>query len=106
MDVVETQDEDVQGKENKEDVVKLVEIVVEEYVKVPNTENVLDENVKDLDAEEYGKDTEGRRLLCDIFFVIVANKRNSRNFAMKQYKIKSSWRKGDIEEMSQSEEDA
>ena len=64
---METQDEDVQGKENKEDVVKLVEIVVEEYVKVPNTENVLDENVKDLDAEEYGKDTEGRRLLCDIF---------------------------------------
>ena len=86
---METQDEDVQGKENKEDVVKLVEIVVEEYVKVPNTENVLDENVKDLDAEEYGKDTEGRRLLCDIFFVTAANKRNSRNFAMKRYKIKA-----------------
>ena len=40
LDVVETQDEDVQGKENKEDVVKLIEIVVEEYVKDPNTENV------------------------------------------------------------------
>ena len=84
MDVMETQYKDVQGKENKEDVVKLVEIVVEEYVKVPNTENVLDENVKDLDAEEYGKDTEG-----DIFFVTAANKRNSRNFAMKRYKIKA-----------------
>ena len=67
MDVVETQDEDVQGKENKEDVVKLVEIVVEEYVKVPNTENVLDENVKDLDAEEYGKDTEGRRFFYTFY---------------------------------------
>ena len=33
-------DEDVQGKENKEDVVKLIEIVVEESVKDPNTENV------------------------------------------------------------------
>ena len=40
LDVLETQDEDVQGKENKEDVVKLIEIVVEEYVKDPNTENV------------------------------------------------------------------
>ena len=38
LDVMETQDEDVQGKENKEDVVEL--IVVEEYVKDPNTENV------------------------------------------------------------------
>ena len=85
MDIMETQYKDVQGKENKEDVVKLVEIVIEEYVKVPNKENVLDENVKDLDAEEYGKDTEGRRLLCDIFFVTAANKRNSQNFAMKRY---------------------
>ena len=40
LDVLETQDEDVQGKENKEDVVKLIEIVVEEYVKDTNTENV------------------------------------------------------------------
>ena len=40
IDVLETQDEDVQGKENKEDVVKLIEIVVEEYVKDPNMENV------------------------------------------------------------------
>ena len=83
---METQDEDVQGKENKEDVVKLIEIVVEEYVKDPNTENVEDENVKDSEAEEYGKDTEGRRLSCDIFFfVTAANKRNSQNFAMKRY---------------------
>jgi len=90
LDVLETQDEDVQGKENKEDVVKLIEIVVEEYVKDPNMENVEDENVKDSEAEEYGKDTEGRRLSCDIFFfVTAANKRNSRNFAMKRYKIKA-----------------
>ena len=40
LDVMETQDEDVQGKENKEDVVKLIEIVVEEYVKDTNSENV------------------------------------------------------------------
>ena len=40
LDVMETQYKDVQGKENKEDVVKLIEIVVEEYVKDPNTENV------------------------------------------------------------------
>ena len=40
MDVMETQYEDDQDKENKEDVVKLIEIVVEEYVKDPNTENV------------------------------------------------------------------
>ena len=40
MDVMETQYKDVQGKENKEDVVKLIEIVVEEYAKDPNTENV------------------------------------------------------------------
>ena len=52
MDVVETQDEDVQGKENKEDVVKLIETVVEEYVKDPKTENVEDENVKDAEAEK------------------------------------------------------
>ena len=40
LDVLETQDEDVQCKENKENVVKLIEIVVEEYVKDTNTENV------------------------------------------------------------------
>ena len=40
LDVMETKYKDVQGKENKEDVVKLIEIVVEEYVKDPNTENV------------------------------------------------------------------
>ena len=40
LDVMETQNEDVQGKENKEDVVKLIEIVVEEYVKDPTTDNV------------------------------------------------------------------
>ena len=60
--------------------------MVEEYVKDPNMENVEDENVKDSEAEEYGKDTEGRRLSCDIFFfVTAANKRNSQNFAMKRY---------------------
>jgi len=47
LDVMETQDEDVQGKEKKEDVVKLIETVVEEYLKDPKTENVEDENVKD-----------------------------------------------------------
>ena len=51
MDVVETQDEDVQGKENKEDVVKPIENVVEEYVRDPKTENEEDENVKDAEAE-------------------------------------------------------
>ena len=50
MDVVETQYEDVQGKENKEDVVKLIETVVEEYFKDPKTENVEDENVKNSEA--------------------------------------------------------
>ena len=35
MDVVETQDEDVQDKENKEYVVKPIETVVEEYVRDP-----------------------------------------------------------------------
>ena len=35
MDVMETQYEDVQGKENKEDVVKPIETVVEEYVRDP-----------------------------------------------------------------------
>ena len=35
LDVMETQDEDVQGKENKEDVVKPIETVVEEYVRDP-----------------------------------------------------------------------
>ena len=77
MDVVETQDEDVQGKENREDVVKLIEIVVEEYVKDPNTENVEDENVKDSEAEEYRR----RRLSCS--FVTAGKKRISRNFGMK-----------------------
>jgi len=36
VDVMETQDEDVQGKEKKEDVVKLIETVVEDS----KTENV------------------------------------------------------------------
>ena len=35
LDVMETQDDDVQGKEKKEDVVKLIETVVEEYFKDP-----------------------------------------------------------------------
>ena len=35
LDVMETQDEDVQGKENKEDIVKPIETVVEEYVRDP-----------------------------------------------------------------------
>ena len=52
MDVMETQYKDVQGKENKEDVVKLIETVVEEYVKDPKTENVEDENDKDSEAEK------------------------------------------------------
>ena len=51
LDVMETQDEDVQGKEKKEDVVKLIETVVEEYFKDPKTENVEDENVKDSEAK-------------------------------------------------------
>ena len=55
LDVMETQDEDVQGKEKKEDVVKLIETVVEEYLKDPKTENVEDENVKDSEAEKDGK---------------------------------------------------
>ena len=54
MDIMETQYKDVQGKENKEDIaiVKLIETVVEEYVKDPKTENVEDENVKDSEAEK------------------------------------------------------
>ena len=52
MDVMETQYKDVQGKENKEDVVKLIETVVVEYVNDPNTENVEDENDKDSEAEK------------------------------------------------------
>ena len=47
LDVVETQYEDVQDKENMEDVVKPIENVVEEYVRDPKTENEEDENVKD-----------------------------------------------------------
>ena len=52
MDIMETQYKDVQGKENKEDVIKLIETVVEEYAKDPKTENVEDENVKDSEAEK------------------------------------------------------
>ena len=52
MDVVETQYKDVQGKENEEDVVKVIETVVEGYVKDPKTENVEDENDKDSEAEK------------------------------------------------------
>ena len=52
MDIMETRYKDVQGKENKEDVVKLIETVVEEYVKDPKTENVEDENDKDSEAEK------------------------------------------------------
>ena len=52
MDIMETQYKDVQGKENKEDVVKLIETVVEEYVKDPKMENVEDENDKDSEAEK------------------------------------------------------
>ena len=50
LDVMETQYKDVQGKENKEDVVKLIE--TEEYVKDPKMENVEDENDKDSEAEK------------------------------------------------------
>ena len=49
---METHYKDVQGKENKEDVVKLIETVVEEYVKDPKTENVEDENDKDSETEK------------------------------------------------------
>ena len=49
---METQYKDVQGKENKEDVVKLIETVVEEYVKDTKMENVEDENDKDSEAEK------------------------------------------------------
>ena len=52
MNIMETQYKDVQGKENKEDVVKLIETVVEEYVKDPKMENVEDENDKDSEAEK------------------------------------------------------
>ena len=52
MDIMETQYKDVQGKENKEDVVKPIENVVEEYVRDPKTENEEDENVKDAEAEK------------------------------------------------------
>ena len=50
MDIMETQYKDVQGKENEEDVVKLIETVVEGYVKDPKTENVKDKNDKDLEV--------------------------------------------------------
>ena len=90
LDVMETQDEDVQGKEKKEDVVKLIETVVEEYFKDPKTENGEDENVKDSEAEKYGKNMGGEHPSCDLCsFVIVVEKRNSRNFAMKWLKIKA-----------------
>ena len=90
LDVMETQDEDVQGKEKKEDVVKLIETVVEEYLKDPKTENVEDENVKDSEAEKYGKNTEGGHLSCDLCsFVTAGKKRNSWNFATKRHKIKA-----------------
>ena len=78
LDVMETQDEDVQGKEKKEDVVKLIETVVEEYFKGPKTENVEDENFKDSEAEKYGKNTEGAHILCELCsFVTAGKKRNS-----------------------------
>ena len=90
LDVMETQDEDVQGKEKKEDVVKLIETVVEEYFKDPKTENVEDENVKDSEAEKYGKNMEGGHPSCDLCsFVTAGKKRNSRNFGMKRHKIKA-----------------
>ena len=90
LDVMETQDEDVQGKEKKEDVVKLIETVVEEYFKDPKTENVEDENVKDSEAEKYGKNMEGGHPSCDLCsFVTAGKKRNSQNFGMKQHKIKA-----------------
>ena len=103
LDVMETQDKDVQGKEKKEDVVKLIETVVEEYFKGPKTENVEDENFKDSEAEKYGKNTEGGHPSCDLCsFVTAGKKRNSRNFGMKRHKIKSSRRKGDLVEICQS----
>lgn len=90
LDVMETQDEDVQGKEKKEDVVKLIETVVEEYFKDPKTENVEDENVKDSEAEKYGKNMEGRHPSCDLCsFVTAGKKRNSRTFGMKRHEIKA-----------------
>ena len=78
MDIMETQYKDGQGKENKEDVVKLIDTVVEEYVKDPKTENVEDENVKNSEAEKYGKNREGGHLSCDLCsFVTAGKKRNS-----------------------------
>ena len=78
IDVLETQDEDVQGKEKKEDVVKLIETVVEEYLKDPKMENVEDENVKVSEAEKYGKNMEGGHPSCDLCsFVTAGKKRNS-----------------------------
>ena len=90
LDVMETQDEDVQDKEKKEDVVKLIETVVEEYFNDPKTENVEDEYVKDSEAEKYGKNMEGGHPSCDLCsFVTAGKKRNSRNFGMKRHKIKA-----------------
>ena len=77
LDVMETQDEDVQGKEKKEGVVKLIETVVEEYLKDPKTENVEDENAKDSEAEKYGKNTEGGHFSCDLCSVVTAGKKRN-----------------------------
>ena len=77
LDVMETQDEDVQGKEKKEDVVKLIETVVEEYLKDPKTANVEDENVKDSEAEKYGKNMEGGHPLCDLCSFVTAGRKET-----------------------------
>ena len=80
MDVMETQYEDVQGKE------KPIETVVEKYVRDPKTENVEDEKVKDAEAEKIRR----ADVSCDLCsFVTAAKKRNSRNFVKNRHKIKA-----------------
>ena len=77
MDAAETQDEDVQGKEKKEHAL-LNSLRLWWKNTNTKTENVEDENVKDSEAEKYGKNTEGGHLSCDLCsFVTAGKKRNS-----------------------------
>ena len=103
LDVMETQDEDVQGKEKKEDVVKLIETVVEEYFKDPKTENVEDENVKDSEAEKYGKNMEGGHPSCDLCsFCDRWEEKKQSKLWHETTQDKSSRRKGNIVKICQS----
>ena len=103
LDVMETQDEDVQGKEKKEDVVKLIETVVEEYFKDPKTENVEDENVKDSEAEKYGKKYGGRTsLMRPLLFCDRWEEKKQSKLWHEMTQDKSSRRKGNIVKICQS----